>query len=130
MASPFSQLAERSPGAESAPEKPRQSVVVRAPGSSAFPPPATYRERCPTLPGLGYRPEFDSVRLAGLPENEDSPVSEVRARVAPRTPEPGPKFRLKLRPTVVLEADAMLARKYLAEAQRLLASGVFDRPDD
>jgi hypothetical protein len=84
----------------------------------------------PTLPGLGYRPELDSVSLEGLPENEDSPVSVVRARVAPKTAPPEPTFRLRLRPTVVLEADNDLARKYRAEAERLLAQGLFAQSDE
>jgi hypothetical protein len=127
------------PRATELPSAPRQQVVVRAPGSDA---PAAiegaFRLRLPTLQGLGFRPEFDSVPVVSHPENESCldndpfPLSEVRARVAPRdaappVPSASPASKLRLRPTVVLEAEDSLAKRYLDEAERLLASGVFDR---
>ncbi len=68
-------------------------------------------------------------------DNDPFPLSEVRARVAPRHDAPSvpaalPASKLRLRPTVVLEAEDGLAKKYLEEAERLLASGVFDRGID
>lgn len=127
------------PRATDLPSAPRQQVVVRAPGSDA--PPGNegaFRLRLPTLQGLGFRPEFDSVPVVSHPENESSldndpfPLSEIRARVAPRPVAPppaaaAPTSKLRLRPTVVLEAEDGVAKKYLEEAERLLASGVFDR---
>jgi hypothetical protein len=89
----------------------------------------------PTLPGLGYRPEADTLPAVdrdGADVAGTTPVSHVRTRMAPRgvvlpPPLPGPRAR----PVTLLdEVHDALSREYLAEAERLLASGLFDAGDD
>ena len=68
-------------------------MIVRAPGKSVLPDDATWdrRERLPTLPGLGYRMEADTLPAFGLYdllEDEATPISCVRVKVAPRPEAP------------------------------------------
>ena len=111
----------------------RQRVVVRAPGSSAnLEPEGDRRAHCPTLPGLGFRDESDTLPAFGLPEDDSEPISCVRVRVSPRIPKAARTFILppRARPVTLLdEVDDDQARKYREEAERILSSGLFDGTD-
>jgi len=72
----------------------RAPVIVRAPGhqSSIQVTAADRRRRSPTLPGIGYRMEEDTIPILELVDDEPPPVSRVRTRgelaVAPTEPQP------------------------------------------
>jgi len=108
----------------------RQRVVVRAPGSSAnLDDAGDRRAHCPTLSGLGFRDESDTLPAFGLPEDDVEPISCVRVRVTPKIPKAARTFILppRARPVTLLdEVDDSQARKYREEAERILASGLFD----
>lgn len=115
----------------------RQQVVVRAPGARTAVPitEGDARLHNPTLVGLGSRGEADTLPVIGaaaLETDEATPVSCVRARVAPcgvMLPPPLPLPEQRGRPVTLLDdVHAALSREYLAEAERLLASGIFDEP--
>lgn len=119
----------------------RQRVVVRAPGTKAsvFDPEAAddRRQHFPTLSGLGFRDESDTLPAFGLPEDDQAAiscvVSRVQARVPPRIPKAARSLILppRNRPTTLLDdVDDDMARKYREEAERLLASGIFDDWDE
>jgi hypothetical protein len=129
------------PPAASVPEaalhRRRQQVVVRKAGAGRPAPvgEADRRLHQPTIPGLGYRPVADTVPALGddaAAHHDATPVSRVRTKVAPRgvllpPPLPGPRAR----PVTLLdEVHDALSRQYLAEAERLLESGIFDGVDD
>lgn len=107
----------------------RQRVVVRAPGSTlALDDPADRRQHFPTLSGLGFRDEADTLPAFGH-DDEPIPVSSVRARVAPRVPPAARSLILppRTRPLTLLDdVDDDVAKKYREEADRLVASGIFD----
>jgi hypothetical protein len=111
--------------------------VVRAPGSktSRFDAEASAdrRQHFPTLSGLGFRDESDTLPAFGDAEDEQVTLSCVRPRVEARVPPRIPKAARSLilpprsRPTTLLDdVDDDMARKYREEAERLLASGIFD----
>lgn len=124
----------------------RARVVVRAPGATG-PLHAALDERrrhLPTLPGLGGFDDADTIPdLDVLDDDDPGPVSHVRARVAPvavrRIPKaapPPPSARARLaqraagrsRPvTLIDDVHDDLSRRYLAEAEQLLASGAFGK---
>jgi hypothetical protein len=108
----------------------RQRVVVRAPGSNAeLDDPADRRRHFPTLSGLGFRDEADTLPAFGNEHEEPLPVSSVRSRVAPRVPPAARSLILppRTRPLTLLDdVDDDLAKKYREEADRLVASGIFD----
>ncbi len=110
----------------------RQQVVVRAAGARTdfseleIDP----RLHAATLPGLGFRAEADTMPALGATGDADdpSPVSEVRTRVRPCgliLPPPMPDRR-RHPVTLLDDVHAELAKQYLEEAERLLASGIFD----
>ncbi|HVU00648.1 MAG TPA: hypothetical protein VHE30_02820 [Polyangiaceae bacterium] len=108
----------------------KQRVVVRAPGKSVPVDVADFRrEHFPTLAGLGVREALDTEPSLDVPEEDVQPVSQVRARVAPRIPKAARSLILppRSRPVTLLdEVDDDAARKYREEAERILASGLFD----
>lgn len=120
----------------------RQRVVVRAPGSKASrfdleEAPEERRQHFPTLRGLGFRDESDTLPAFGEAVDEPVTISCVRSRVEARVPPRIPKAARSLilpprsRPTTLLDdVDDDVARKYREEAERLLASGIFDDCDD
>lgn len=112
-----------------APGRQRQRVVVRSPGTrvslEALP---GDRPHFPTLSGLGFRDDDD----APGDGHEAEPVSRVRARVSPRVPPVACSLILPPRTRPVTLLDGVhddVARKYREEAERLLASGIFDGDD-
>lgn len=111
----------------------RQRVVVRAPGSRALlEDPFDRREHCPTLHGLGFRDEQDTLPAPG-DEDEAAPISCVRTRVTPRIPKAARSLILppRTRPVTLLDdIDDSAARRYREEAERLVASGIFDELED
>ncbi len=94
------------------------------------------RIHSPTLPGLGFREEADTIPVIGGPNaDEVTPVSHVRARVAVLVAHPKPADAspmnvgspvARTRPVTLLDdVHDSLSRDYLAEARALLASGIF-----
>ena len=108
----------------------RQRVVVRAPGTHvSIEEPADRRRHFPTLSGLGFRDEADTIPAPANGAEDETPVSCVRTRVAPRIPPAARSLILppRSRPVTLLDdVDDGVARKYREEAERLLASGIFD----
>jgi hypothetical protein len=111
----------------------RQQVVVRAAGARTDLTvlEADGRLHNATLPGLGFRAEADTLPALGaaaFESDEATPISCVRTKVSPCgliLPPPMPDHRS--RPVTLLDdVHAQLSREYLAEAERLLASGIFD----
>jgi hypothetical protein len=112
----------------------RQRVVVRAPGSRAAIDEADdRRQHFPTLIGLGFRDELDTLPAFGANEDDQAAISSVQSRVqsrvAPRLPPAARSLILppRIRPTTLLDdVHDDVARKYREDAERILASGIFD----
>lgn len=116
----------------------RQRVVVRSPGlkASLFDAETSEEDRrrhFPTLSGLGFRDESDTLPAFGSSEDDQGAISCVRAKVQPRALPRIPKAARSLilpprtRPTTLLDdVHDDVARKYREDAERLLASGIFD----
>lgn len=106
----------------------RQQVIVTA---SARPVPddrAERRRRCPTLPGLGYRVELDTIAAENVDFDEETPISCVRPKARSRQIPQAARVPKRPRPVTLIDGgvDDRRARAYLDEAQRILESGAFD----
>lgn len=105
----------------------RQQVVVT---TSPRPAPSNgeRRRRCPTLPGLGYRVELDTIAAENVDFDEEAPISCVRPKLRPRVVPPAAPVPKRPKPVTLLDGgiDDRRARAYLEEARRILESGVFD----
>lgn len=93
------------------------------------------RAHLPTIPGLGFRPAEDTIPEIDVEEIDDTepaPTSHVRPRVAERKLPPLlPPPPRRVRPVTLIDGvhdDA--ARRYREEAERLVASGLFDRDEE
>jgi len=134
----------RIPGAAPVPRivllRRRQQVVVRAPSASQRSVIRPPRPGSKTLAGLGpneraFREEADTLPAPSNPFHEldetPAPVSGVRLRareeplvsLAELTPRPRPV-------TLIDGVHDGLSRDLLEEAKRLLASGIFEKPEE
>jgi len=86
------------------------------------------RRHCPTLPGLGYRVELDTIAAENVDFDEETPISCVRPKMRQRTVPPAAAVPKRPKPVTLLDGgvDDSQARAYLEEARRILESGVFD----
>ena len=130
MARNTSPVRARAPERAEAPAHRRQRVVVRAiRGALRLPevPEDEPRDHLPTLAGLGEAGTERGSEATVLAIDE-SAVSHVRARVAIFPP--APRGARRARPVTLYDGvDDDAARRYREEAERILASGLFDDPD-
>lgn len=86
------------------------------------------RKRCPTLPGLGYRVELDTIAAENVDFDEETPISCVRPKLKSRTIPQAARVPTRPKPVTLFDGgvDDQRAREYLEEARRILESGVFD----
>ena len=106
----------------------RQQVVVSTSSRAAAPSGVERRRRSPTLPGLGYRVELDTIAAENVDFDEAAPVSCVRPKSRPRVIPPAAAVPKRARPVTLLDGgvDDRRAHAYLEEARRILESGEFD----
>lgn len=92
---------------------------------------ADRRRHCPTLPGLGYRVELDTIAAENVDFDDETPISCVRPKVKSRTVPQAARVPKRPKPVTLFDGgiDDSRARDYLEEARRILESGVFDRDD-
>lgn len=106
----------------------KQQVVVTTSSRPAPDASGERRRRCPTLPGLGYRVELDTIAAENVDFDEETPISCVRPKVRPRQIPQAARVPKRPRPVTLFDGgvDDRRARTYLEEAQRILESGAFD----
>jgi hypothetical protein len=87
------------------------------------------RRRCPTLPGLGYRVELDTIAAENVDFDEEPPVSQVRPRIRGRVIPQAARVPTRPRPVTLFDGgvDDQRAADYLEEARRILDSGIFNK---
>jgi len=107
----------------------KQQVVVT---TSSRPPMRSgneRRRRCPTLPGLGYRVELDTIAAENVDFDEEPPVSQVRRKLKSRVVPQAARVPKRPKPVTLFDGgiDDQRAREYLEEAERILKSGIFDK---
>src|SRR5260221_2486483 len=130
MSRPVRALPSAAPVPKAALQRRRQQIVVRAPTAAEQAPPPPSRPCGRTLPGLGFRAEADTlpaIRPRAFELDDTPPVSGIRARDAGGWP-PLSLTDLTPRARPVMLIDGVhdgLSRDYLAEAKRLLESGIF-----
>jgi hypothetical protein len=107
----------------------KQQVVVTTSSRPPLTSSAERRRRCPTLPGLGYRVELDTIAAENVDFDEEPPVSHVRPRIKSRVIPQAARVPKRPRPVTLFDGgvDDQRALEYLEEAERLLKSGIFDK---
>lgn len=106
----------------------KQQVVVTTSSRAPLASSTERRRRCPTLPGLGYRVELDTIAAEDVDFDEEPPVSQVRPRIKSRVIPQAARVPKKPKPVTLFDGgiDDQRASDYLAEAERILKSGIFD----
>lgn len=107
----------------------KQQVVVTTNSRPPLKSGAERRRRCPTLPGLGYRVELDTIAAENVDFDEEPPVSGVRPKSRARVIPQAARVPKRPKPVTLFDGgvDDARARDYLEEARRILESGVFDK---
>ena len=107
----------------------KQQVVVSTAPRSEPRAAGERRKRCPTLPGLGYRVELDTIAAENVDFDEQTPISCVRPKLKSRVVPQAARVPKTRRPVTLLDGgvDDRRARAYLEEAERIVKSGVFGK---
>src|SRR5204862_6246715 len=101
----------------------KQQVVVSTVSRSEARAAGERRRRCPTLPGLGYRVELDTIAAENVDFDEEPPISYVRPKSRARAVPQAARVPKRLKPVTLFDGgiDDRRAREYLEEAERILA---------
>ena len=107
----------------------KQQVVVTTSSRPPMNSGSERRRRCPTLPGLGYRVELDTIAAENVDFDEEPPVSQVRRKMKSRVIPQAARVPKRPKPVTLFDGgvDDDRAADYLAEAERILKSGIFDK---
>jgi hypothetical protein len=106
----------------------KQQVVVTTSSRTPIHSGNERRRRCPTLPGLGYRVELDTIAAENVDFDEEPPISCVRPKTRGRSIPQAARVPKRPKPVTLFDGgiDDQRAQDYLEEAAQILKSGIFD----